>query len=305
MKTMVKRGIEQDFRIRNFAARNGNYERNAVVKNPGIKQRVQRILGHCWQWESNGQCSRGDNCSFRHDINKRGKMTQTNSSSNSFMQQNEREASRTRGPRGKSPYLKGTCTNSFCEKWHPPECLFFKTKSGCRFGEKCSYAHRQVDEQPSKRSKTNDDNGAVAMLKKNDLHESIWQSVVNRDKSHDRLERPDVNRDTCHDLEQGPVGRRSSNARQLGCVFQDMKPPKSTLRKSSDMQKPIQRVKFTKATARHTKIRDQNPSLGFFCPGESHQRSPTLQNLRIGLRKRQSSRSKVPAKQRGSWPKVY
>ena len=273
MKTMVKRGIEQDFRIRNFGARNGNYERNAVVKNPGIKQRVQRILGHCWQWESNGQCSRGDNCSFRHDINKRGKMTQTNSSSNSFMQQNERKASRTRGPRGKSPYLKVTCTNSFCEKWHPPECLFFKTKSGCRFGDKCSYAHRQVDEQPSKRSKKNDDNGAVAMLKKNDLHESVWQPVVNRDKSHERPGRPDVKRDTCHELKRGPVGRRSSNARQLGCVFQDMKPPKSILRKSSDMQKPIHRVKFTKAVARHTKIRDQNPSLGFICPGEPHQRS--------------------------------
>ena len=28
---------------------------------------------------------------------------------------------------------------------------FYKTKSGCRFGEKCSYAHRQVDEQPSKK----------------------------------------------------------------------------------------------------------------------------------------------------------
>ena len=40
------------------------------------------------------------------------------------------------------------------------------------------------------------------------------------------------------------------------------------------MQKPIQRVKFTKAIASHTKIRDQNPSLGFFCPGDPHQRSP-------------------------------
>ena len=40
------------------------------------------------------------------------------------------------------------------------------------------------------------------------------------------------------------------------------------------MQRPIQRVKFTKATARHTKIRDQNPSLGYICPGEPHQRSP-------------------------------
>ena len=40
------------------------------------------------------------------------------------------------------------------------------------------------------------------------------------------------------------------------------------------MQRPIQRVKFTKAIARHTKIRDQNPSLGYTCPGEPHQRSP-------------------------------
>ena len=64
--------------------------------------------------------------------------------------------------------LKSTCNNSFCEKWHPPECLFYKTKSGCRFVEKCSYAHRQVDEQPTERSKKNDDKCAVAMLKKDD-----------------------------------------------------------------------------------------------------------------------------------------
>ena len=40
------------------------------------------------------------------------------------------------------------------------------------------------------------------------------------------------------------------------------------------MQKPIQRVKFTKVVARHAKIRDQNPSLGMICPGETHQRNP-------------------------------
>ena len=40
------------------------------------------------------------------------------------------------------------------------------------------------------------------------------------------------------------------------------------------MPKPIQRVKFTKAIVRHTKIGDQNPSLGYVCPGEPHQRSP-------------------------------
>ena len=68
--------------------------------------------------------------------------------------------------------------------------------------------------------------------------------------------------------------RQFSDARQLGCVFQDMTPPKSILRKSTDMPKPIQRVKLTKAIARHTKIRDQNPSLGYICPGEPYQRSP-------------------------------
>ena len=125
---MVKRSIEQNLRMKNFEARNGNYERNAVVKNHGTKQREQRTLGDCWQWKANGQCSKGDSCSFRHDLNKGAKMTQPNSSPSSFMQQNERKASRTRSPGGRSPsekmarlpckdYLKGTCTTPFCEKW--------------------------------------------------------------------------------------------------------------------------------------------------------------------------------------------
>ena len=192
-------------------------------------------------------------------------MTQSNPSSSSSTRQNERNASRTRSPRGKSPsgrmsrwpckdYLKGSCNNSFCERWHPPECLFYKTKSGCRFGEKCSYAHRQVDEQPTKGSKKNDDKSAVAMLEKGDWHESL---VINQ--GHDRPGQPGKKR--VNEMERGPSKHQSSNARLLGCVFQDMKPPKSVLRKSTNMQRPIQRVIFTKAIARHTKIRDQNPSL--------------------------------------------
>ena len=95
---------------------------------------------------------------------------------------------------------------------------------------KCSYAHRQVEEQPNKRSTKNGDKSAVAML----------------------------------------------ITRQLGCVFQDMEPPKSSsiLRKSSDIRKPIRCVKYTKAVVRHADIRDQNPPLGMICPGEPHQRNP-------------------------------
>ena len=42
---MVKRSIKQDIRSKNFGVRNGNYEKNTVVKNQGTKQRGQRILG--------------------------------------------------------------------------------------------------------------------------------------------------------------------------------------------------------------------------------------------------------------------
>ena len=244
----------------------------------------KEFLELVWQMESNGQCARGDNVvsvTMSTSVENRLSRIRLRILSCSRM----RNASRSRSPRGKSPsgrmsrwpckdYLKGTCNNSFCEKWHHPECLFYKTKSGCRFGEKCSYAHRQVDEQPGKRSKKNDDKSAVAMLKKGEWHESVREPVINYVKGHDRPGQPDVKRDTRHELKHRPVGCRSSNTRQLGCVFQDMKPPKSILRKSTDMQRPIQRVKFTKAIARHTKIRDQNPSLGYIWPGEPHQRSP-------------------------------
>ena len=100
------------------------------------------------------------------------------------------------------------------------------------------------------------------MLKKGDWHGR--GPVTNQ--GHDRSGQLDKRCDK--KLARGSSQRRSSNSRQLGCVFQDMTPP------NTDMQRPIQRVKFTKAIARHTKIRDQNPSLGYICPGEPHQRSP-------------------------------
>ena len=78
LKTTVKRSIEQ-------------------------KQREQRTLGDCWQWKANGQCSKEDNCSCRHDTNKRAKSTQPNPSPRSSTQQNVKNASRTRSPRGRSP----------------------------------------------------------------------------------------------------------------------------------------------------------------------------------------------------------
>ena len=116
--------------------------------------------------------------------------------------------------------------------------------------------------------------------------------VINYVRGHDRSGRPDKKRD--HELKRGPTGRRSSNARQLICVFQDMQPPKSILRKSTDMQRPIQRVKFTKAIARHTKIRDENPSLGYICPGEPHQRSPNAPKFEDRSQEDRVARARCP-----------
>ena len=70
--------------------------------------------------------------------------------------------------------LKGTCTRSPCECWHPPECQFDETEFGCKAGDKCLFPHYKVDEQPSKKPKKsfnfhskrkNDDKAAVAVMK--------------------------------------------------------------------------------------------------------------------------------------------
>ena len=150
--------------MKNFEARNGNCETSAVVKNPGDKTAcTKNYLGDCWQWKANGQCSRGDNCSFRHDTNKRAKSTQPNPSPRSSTQQSVRNASRTRSPRGRSPSAKNvsTAVQGLPQRNFTPlhsvksgilqNACSTSPKNGCRFGEKCSYAHRQVDEQPSKK----------------------------------------------------------------------------------------------------------------------------------------------------------
>ena len=81
-----------------FEVRDGNYETSAVVKNQETKQREQRSPGDCWHWKANGQCSKGDSCSFRHDMNKRAKSAQPNPSPRSSAQQSVKNALGTKSP---------------------------------------------------------------------------------------------------------------------------------------------------------------------------------------------------------------
>ena len=75
LKTMVKRSTDQKLRLQNFDTRNDRIETGAVVTSrrgsSGIKRR-QRV---CYQWKAKGQCSKGDQCSFRHDGRERAKPT--------------------------------------------------------------------------------------------------------------------------------------------------------------------------------------------------------------------------------------
>ena len=128
-------------------------------------------------------------------------------------QQSVSNASRTRSPRGRSPglkmarlpckdYLKGTCTTPFCEKWHPPECLFYKPEMDSSLGRSALMHTARLMNSLAKGLKKNGDKSGVAMLK---------------------------------------------ITRQLGCVFPDVEPPKSSsiLRKCSNILKPIRCVRFT------------------------------------------------------------
>ena len=60
-----------------------------------VNKEVLEIVGN---GKPTGSVLKEDTCSFRHDVNKRAKMTQPNPSPSSSTRQNERKASRTRSP---------------------------------------------------------------------------------------------------------------------------------------------------------------------------------------------------------------
>ena len=131
------------------------------VRSPKIRSVNKEFYETVGNGSPTGQCSKGDNCSFRHDLMKRAKTT-AESFSEIFDAVEceiciENQKSWRQKPKWenwldcRARIISQVRTNSFSEKWHPPECLFYKSENGCRFGDECCYAHRQVDEQPGKR----------------------------------------------------------------------------------------------------------------------------------------------------------
>ena len=165
LKTTVKRSIDQKLRLRNFDARHEKIETGAVVNSRRGLSGVERGRGVCYQWKEKGQCSKGNRCSFRHESNDRAQPTPKAEppSEPQSSKTRGRSVSRKRNVRGRSHsekfnrplykyFLKGSCTNLPCEYWHPPECQFCKSESGCRFGAECLFPHWWVKEQPNKKA---------------------------------------------------------------------------------------------------------------------------------------------------------
>ena len=161
---MVKRSVDQKPRWRNFDAWNEKIETGAAVTSRRGLSSVERGQGNFHQWKTKERSLRGDKCSFRHDGDERAKPTPKTASPSEPPTQRGRSAPRNRNLRGRSPswkfdrqpcrdYLKHVCTKSICDQRHPPECQFYKSESGCKFGDKCSFAHRQIEGQSSKKPK--------------------------------------------------------------------------------------------------------------------------------------------------------
>ena len=251
LKTTVKRSIEQNLRMKKFEARNRNFETSAVIKNHWVKQREQRSPGNCWQWKANGQCPQGNNFSFRHDMNKLTKSTQPNPSPGSSTKQSvqmhrEPEVLEVAAQVGKWLDCRARISSKELAQLH-------SVKNGILWSACCTSRKRDADLGISALTHT-------ARLK----NSPAKRSKKNGDKSAVAF---------------------LKNTRKLGCVSQDMEPPKSSsiLRKSSNILKPIRFVPFTKAVLRHANTRDQNPSLGMICQMILISAIPTPQNLRIGL----------------------
>ena len=137
---MVKRSIDQKLRLRNFDARHGRIEPGAVIKSRKGLSGVQGGKGTCHQWKEKGQCSKGDQCSFRNESNDRAQKPDHNAATPSEPSLSRgRSVSMKRSIRGKSNhgsilrqpcryYLKKTCTRTSCEYGISPSVTSLRIK---------------------------------------------------------------------------------------------------------------------------------------------------------------------------------
>ena len=248
---MVKRSIEQEIRHKNFGSRNGNFEKNAVVKNQEQNSVYKEFLEIVCNGKPTGSVWKETiavSATIWISVEKLHHQIRLRILSCSRMSENHREPE---VPETEAPAVERldglaritleelAITHSVKDGILQNAC---STRPRVVVGlVKGAHSHIvQVDEQPTKRSKKNDDKSAVAMLKKGDWQER--EPVT--DQCHDRSGKPDKRSDK--KLGQKSSKRRSSDATAIGLWISRHDAAEVYSRKCTDMRKPIQRVKFYK-----------------------------------------------------------
>ena len=159
---MVKRSIDQKFRVRNFDARNEKIATGQWLRVTGDSVVLSED-------KENAIPGKQEEDSFREEtsvVSGTVKISVQNCHQKPLHPlesptQRGISASKKKNLGGRSPSGKfarqprkdhenGICTKSPCDYWHPPVCQIYKSESGCKVGDECSLAHRQVEGQPSK-----------------------------------------------------------------------------------------------------------------------------------------------------------
>ena len=124
-----------------------------------VGQKSQGKKCQRWKWEMDS--SKWDSWSFNQGSHS-GQGAHSFSSSKAATQTEGRKPWIFRSSRGASPsglkgregpfqnFLKGKCTESPRDLWHPPVCLNYKSVSGCKYGDKCHFRHTDAGGQPNK-----------------------------------------------------------------------------------------------------------------------------------------------------------
>ena len=130
-----------------------------MIKSRKGQSGVEGGKGICYQWKEKGQWLQGDRYSFRHETNDRAqKPEHTAATLSEPTASRGRSVSRKRGKSNHGSILRQPCRYYLKvpardrlvnigirpSAWHPPECQFFKNKTGCKAGDKRLFPHYKV-----------------------------------------------------------------------------------------------------------------------------------------------------------------
>ena len=206
----MKLHIEQAQRSKNFRIQSEITERAAETEGKVQNSFTKRKTGECFQWKANGSFSKGDSCSFLHshasgnrettaeevgnargsglnpavknDEQRRKGKEQASSSVPTGKGQTDVKSSTSPeaspATRAKIPCLweEARCKRSSCEFRNPPVCRDYKSGNRCICGSNCLYRHAGGEEKPSKQSKKESTQGAVAILKQKMVQGCVSQN---------------------------------------------------------------------------------------------------------------------------------